>query len=125
MYHLFLDDERTLAQVTWVALPHMSDPDPMLHWTVVRSFEDFVQCIQTKGMPDFISFDHDLGDVGDDEKNGLSCAKWLVDYCLDNKVTCPPFEVHSKNPQGASNIRGLLKGFQHFQNSSKNHKVKP
>ena len=122
MYHIFLDDDRMPADVTWVRLPSV-DTNTHGGWHIVRSFEQFVHCIETNGMPQFISFDHDLGDVGPDEKNGLSCAKWLVDYCLDNETSCPDFEVHSKNPQGALNIHGLLKGFQQFQNLSKNHKV--
>lgn len=123
MYHLFLDDERMPQQVTWVQLPSLED-FPSKEWLIVRSFADFVDCIETKGLPLFISFDHDLGEVGNNEKSGFSCAKWLVDYCLDNNEICPDFQVHSKNPQGASNIHGLLKGFQQFQNT-KPHKVKP
>ena len=41
-------------------------------------------------------------------KSGYDCAKWLVDYCLDNGITIPNFGVHSANPVGAENIRGLL-----------------
>lgn len=123
MYHLFLDDERIPQQVTWVQLPVLENT-PSNEWLVVRSFTDFVHCIETKGLPLFIAFDHDLGEMGDNEKTGFSCAKWLVDYCLDNNVNCPDFQVHSKNPQGASNIHGLLKGFQQFQNT-KTQKVKP
>lgn len=124
MYHLFLDDERMPQQVTWVVLPYMEKSEPNAYWHIVRSYNEFVDCIQSKGLPSFISFDHDLGDVGENEKSGFSCAKWLVDYCLDNNVFCPEFQVHSKNPQGASNISGLLMGFQQFQ-TTKKHKVKP
>jgi hypothetical protein len=79
-----------------------------------------------KGIPDMISFDHDLGeDVAiskvkmgtskrqarkekKETKSGYDCAKWLVDYCLDNETPTPHFVVHSANPVGAENIRGLL-----------------
>ncbi len=124
MYHLFLDDERMPHQVTWVPLPRVEEKQTDTDWHIVRSYSDFINCIQTKGLPSFISFDHDLGETGENEKSGFSCAKWLVDYCLDNNVLCPEFQVHSKNPQGASNISGLLMGFQQFQNTKK-HKVKP
>ena len=41
----------------------------------------------------------------------MDCAKWLVDFCMDNKVELPKFYVHSANPVGADNIRGLLNNF--------------
>ena len=46
-YNLYLDDIRT---------PKKGD------WVIVRSFEDFVGTIVTKGLPNEISFDHDLGE---------------------------------------------------------------
>lgn len=48
----------------------------------VRSYAEFVTYIFQNGLPDFISFDHDLGM----EESGFDCAKWLVNYCLDNEV---------------------------------------
>ena len=100
-----------------------------INW--VLNYEQFVQWIEIYGLPDAISFDHDLADehytpeyFWDDyeeskkfqewrgktyqEKTGMDCAKWLVDYCMDNKVELPKFYVHSANPVGADNIRGLL-----------------
>ena len=85
-------------------------------------------------MPDTISFDHDLADehytpeyFWDNyeeskkfqewrgqyyqEKTGMDCAKWLVDYCMDNKKKLPEIFVHSANPVGADNIKGLLDNF--------------
>jgi hypothetical protein len=103
-----------------------------INW--VLNYEQFVQWIEIYGLPDAISFDHDLADehytpeyFWDDyeenkkfqdwrgktyqEKTGMDCAKWLVDYCRDNKVELPKFYVHSANPVGADNIRGLLDNF--------------
>ena len=100
-----------------------------INW--VLNYEQFVQWIEIYGLPDAISFDHDLADehytpeyFWDDyeeskkfqewrgktyqEKTGMDCAKWLVDFCMDNKVELPKFYVHSANPVGADNIRGLL-----------------
>ena len=42
------------------------------------------------------------------EKTGFHCAKWLVDYCLDNDLRLPPFQVHSANPVGRQNIQSYL-----------------
>jgi hypothetical protein len=100
-----------------------------INW--VLNYEQFVQWIEIYGLPDAISFDHDLADehytpeyFWDDyeeskkfqewrgktyqEKTGMDCAKWLVDFCMDNKVELHKFYVHSANPVGADNIRGLL-----------------
>jgi len=80
-----------------------------------------------------ISFDHDLADEHvqyylralhdgnpDEEpdfieKTGMACAKWLVNYCLDNDILMPHFSVHSANPSGAENILSLLNGLQQAQ----------
>lgn len=100
----------------------------------VLNYEQFTQWIEIFGLPDAISFDHDLADEHytpeyfwdnyDEskkyqewkskhykEKTGMDCAKWLVDYCLDNKKTLPKIYVHSANPVGSDNIRSLLTNF--------------
>jgi hypothetical protein len=53
MRKLFLDDVRTVDVV--YAQHEVSDFD------VVRSYDEFVHYIQANGLPDFISFDNDLG----------------------------------------------------------------
>jgi hypothetical protein len=100
-------------------------------WIVVKNYDEFVNYISTNGLPYLISFDHDLADEHYDqslyltnyddmsksfkEKTGLDCAKWLVDYCLDNSLKLPKFVVHSMNPVGAENISSYLKAFEQFQ----------
>lgn len=73
----------------------------------IRSYAKFVTYITQNGLPDFISFDHDLGL----EESGFDCAKWLVNYCLDHQCQLPQFAVHSQNPVGKENILGLLNNF--------------
>ena len=101
-------------------------------WIVVRNYEEFVNYITNNGLPYLISFDHDLADEHYDpsmysgnyddvaknfkEKTGMDCAKWLVDYCLDNEKQLPKFVVHSMNPAGTKNISSLLNDFKKFQN---------
>jgi hypothetical protein len=46
-------------------------------WQIVRSYDEFVAWIERHGLPDFISFDHDLGlpeDSNTEEQNGMTCA---------------------------------------------------
>jgi hypothetical protein len=90
-------------------------------WLVVRSYEDFVQIIEKEGIPDEISFDHDLGW---DEKNncerksGYDCAKWLV----NKSIVIENFNVHSANPVGAEQIKSLLNNYKKFAQSTKEGK---
>ncbi len=73
----------------------------------VYSYKEFVKYILNNGIPDFISFDHDLGI----EETGYDCAKFLVEYCLDHNLSIPNFTIHSQNPVGKENIEKLLHNF--------------
>lgn len=83
----------------------------------VNNYEEFVEWIEMMGLPDAISFDHDLADKPDPldfgwvEKTGYDCAKWLVDYCADREHTLPRCYVHSTNSVGAYNIKSYLNNF--------------
>lgn len=90
--YLFLDDER------------MPNDERAV---IVRSFDEFRDHIIAHGMPKFISFDHDLGHG----LTGFDCAKWLVEYHLDNGGDFPHYHVHSQNPIGKKNIEEYLKGY--------------
>lgn len=95
-YKMFIDDIR---------FPTTDD------FVVVRSVEEGIDCIKTKGMPDFISFDHDLGD---NVPTGKDFANWLIEQDLDGTFEIQKtfdFYVHSANPVGKENIEGLLNGY--------------
>lgn len=121
---LFLDDTRTPESVTWVMLPASIND-----WDIVRSYAQFVEYINRNGLPEFIAFDHDLGDEhykdffrcraegqpldydAYTEKTGYDCVKWLVNYCIENDLDFPDYIVHSMNNIGADNIRGLVSSY--------------
>lgn len=105
-------------------------------WDIVRNYNEFVDYIQTNGLPDFISFDHDLADthytpehLWEDyeaskawqdaqvhiEKTGYECAKWLVEYCMDHEKSLPDYYSHSMNPVGRDNILGTLNNFNKYK----------
>lgn len=109
--YLFLDDLRYPHDVTWVRLPSYIDSD----WYIVRSYVDAVKWVQTFGWPDFIAFDHDLGDIEDGkiEKTGYDFAKWLIDFDLDgNKMPDNfSFVVHSQNHIGSRRISELFENY--------------
>lgn len=77
----------------------------------VKNYYDFIDWINTNGLPGTIALDHDLGDVSENEKTGYSAAKWLVEYCLDNKLQLPKWIILSANTVGAENINCLLNNF--------------
>jgi hypothetical protein len=92
-------------------------------WEIVRTYEDFVKWIECKGLPDEVSFDHDLASIHYDlstgtegfeylEKTGYDAAKWLCEYCWENGLPLPTWNVHSANPVGRDNIIQLLKNFE-------------
>jgi hypothetical protein len=98
-------------------------------WAIVKNYDEFTKWITLNGLPEMVSFDHDLadehyspamcGDAADyptefEEKTGLDCAKWLVDYCIDNKLNFPCFEVHSMNPVGSDRIRNYIQDYIKF-----------
>lgn len=132
--YLFLDDFRN--PIDCVNYMRLRVEDSAMYsrekWIVVRDYKEFVNYITENGLPDFISFDHDLAEEHYDpsmyltnyndiaksfkEKTGMDCAKWLVDYCLDNEKKLPNFVVHSMNPAGTKNINSLLNDFKKFQN---------
>lgn len=86
---------------------------------VVRNYADFVKYIKQNGLPDFISFDNDLGldESGEIAPDGYVAAKWLVyESGLDLREL--QFKVHSANPVAAEQIRGLLNNYIQFLKKS-------
>lgn len=126
---LYLDDKRIPIR----AIPGYNN------WDVVKNYDEFTSYIKENGIPDYISFAHDLHDehvqdyvnyqgqgimavnYGDfKEKTGLDCLKWLCEYVLENhekgdkSLVLGLIGVHSHNPLGAQNIL-------HMANSFKKH----
>lgn len=125
-YNLFLDDIR--VPIDAFKYTHNTVYRDLV-WIVVRSYQEFVDYITDNGMPDVISFDHDLANVhyalmNDGptidydlvcEKTGYHCAKWLVEYCSEHDCDVPEYHVHSMNPVGGENIRSYLMSYIKFK----------
>ena len=123
-YNIFLDDVRVPKDVVWVKLP-------LVEWTIIRNYNDFVKYITLTGLPSFVTFDHDLADehyrpsmYAPDghynnyytdgtfkERTGYDCAKWLVNYCMEKNLKVPQYTVHSMNPVGKNNIINYIEGY--------------
>lgn len=129
MNKLFLDDIRLPKDAIGLVPSNMNQFYWKNDWFVVKNYDEFRNYIEKNGLPDFISFDHDLADFhydlkpedydsmseddmvrkfGSMEKTGFDCAKWLVDWCLENSLKLPDFVVHSANPIGKQNIQSYL-----------------
>lgn len=128
-YNLFLDDIREPDQCFGYTHNQIYTA---LDWIVVRSYNEFIKCVETMGIPEVISFDHDLADEHYDPdlygsetyneaydnfefKTGYDCAKWFIDYIIDNKLELPnTILIHSMNPAGALNIKSLFDTYNRY-----------
>lgn len=110
-YVLFLDDERFPAD----ALKASFAGDIV----ICRSFDEAVAQVKSKGLPAHTCFDHDLGN---DSKTGHDFAKWLVNWAMDEEqFDVPPriyYSVHSQNPVGVENIKGVVDGYNRWREES-------
>lgn len=97
--------------------------DPKIEFDfVVRNFDDAVAVVEKYGMPEYVSFDHDLGeDVnGNELKSGYDFAKYLVNRDLDTEHKLPSnfdYNVHSANPVGRKNIEAYLDSYLRYKSS--------
>ena len=92
MWKLFIDDER---------FPVTND------WVIARTSKEAINYVYDRGMPNEISFDHDLG--GDD--TSIFFLKWLVNQMLDGNIYLPygfTYSIHSQNPIGVKNIEAYM-----------------
>lgn len=101
-WKLFIDDER---------MPPLDGSE----WVIARSYYEVGNLLYDKNMPNFVSFDHDLGEYC---KTGYDIAKYMVECDMSSwydrrnmLITFPKdfsFCVHSQNPVGKKNIEGYL-----------------
>ncbi len=101
MKKLYLDDLRPLPDNTYI---------------LARSYNEAITYVLNYGIPDFVSFDHDLG--SDQKENllpsGYDFAKWLVEQDMNFNYMFPTnfkFYVHSANPIGKKNIESYLNNY--------------
>jgi hypothetical protein len=88
------------------------DKSMEIEFDIVRTYDEFVSYIIKNALPNYISFDNDLG-LGDNGKiapDGLAAAKWLV-YKSRLDLRNLQFKVHSASPVAAEQIRGLLNNY--------------
>lgn len=127
-YNLFLDDLRS-PQDAYDQEKH--EMFTKKEWVVVRNYDEFVSYIHNNGLPELVSFDHDLHEEhytpkeywADYEKSmlfqdaaspkytnptGYECAQFLIDYCEEYQKPLPEYYSHSANPVGRDRINDIL-----------------
>jgi hypothetical protein len=134
MRGIFLDDVRKPEDAAKYVKGMGINPDIYIkgeiEWHVVRDFYEFAHDIKINGIPDVVSFDHDLADEhytpeqywhdfdaskdyqekkGYGEPTGYECALYLAKVCAEQKKELPLWVVHSMNPVGAARIRNYLR----------------
>jgi hypothetical protein len=98
MYTLFLDDLR-------------SPTSDLKDVKIARNVSQAIKLVEGHGLPNVISFDHDLGSG---EFTSPRFMWWLIDQHLDEKFDLNKVKqvlIHSANPVGAENLKELWNGF--------------
>lgn len=103
-YKLFIDDIRYPTKEEYI---------------IARSSKEALSFISIKGCPEFISFDHDLGG----EDTSMIFLHRLIEMDIEQDYKFIPdgfsYQIHSANPVGRDNIKGLLDGYLKFRSKFK------
>lgn len=96
--HIWLDDTR---------VPPIPQTENII-W--VKNYDEFVGHVKSIGKDIsscIVHFDHDLGE----KRSGYDCAKWLVDWCIENDYGVPDYDMQSANPVGRQNIESVFETY--------------
>lgn len=127
---LFLDDLR-MPTDAWIYSERIKmlekSKTQSCEWTIVRNYEDFCEFIDKFGIPEMVSFDHDLhishmmhyhdftvktGIIDYSKlkiKTGKHCAEYFVDKWEKAGKPSVQVYVHSANRWGQVEIKNVLK----------------
>lgn len=103
---VYLDDERNPFDDNFIK-EKSAKGVPVV---ICRSFDSFQKTItELNTEVSLVSFDHDLGAsyVGvpvDDQPNGVSCVRWLIEFCKANNMAFPEYRLHTANGEGYKNM---------------------
>lgn len=75
----------------------------------VKNLPEFSGYIIKNGLPDLVSFDHDLSSkTVRCDHNGADCARWLVNYCKENGLQMPKCFAHTANNKRRPVLNNIL-----------------
>ncbi len=125
--HAYLHLDTGIPKVSLVQHSDIHQDD----WVIARTYDEFVKCVTYLGLPDVVSFDHDLDEehikhyftVTQDtgvieygnlkEKTGKHCADYLVqEWKKQGKPKEIKTFVHSANRWGQIEIKKVLQELQ-------------
>lgn len=92
-WNLYIDDLRT--------------PPDDRQWVICRSTHEALAAVLDRGLPSFVSFDHDLGD----QDTSMVFLRRLVSELWDGITPPPAYQVHSANPVGSRNICSFMESW--------------
>jgi hypothetical protein len=104
---LWLDDERNPNSEKWYKYLRQYFDIEIFDIIWVKSYSEFIQFVENNILPYIVCFDNDLGDVVTNFE-GYDCAKYLSNFCIENKKQLPNFIVQSANPVAKQNIETYL-----------------
>jgi hypothetical protein len=98
-YYLWLDDCR----------PHPKNTT--FEWVIAKSLAEFKDIIRSRGLPHYISFDHDLNESHyswdySDNKTGLDAIHWLLETYEPKDL--PKWSVHTMNTKRGPIMKDIL-----------------
>lgn len=111
---IWVDDKRDPFSDVWHPVAtnkSIFTEEPIIAW--LKSYDEFVNWLNLSVndkeilFPALVCFDHDLGE----EKSGMDCAKYLVNFCIENNLELPQYTCHSSNPVGRENILSYLNSY--------------
>lgn len=106
-YKLYLDDVRNPPDNTWI---------------LARSYDEATDLVCQRGIPEFVSFDHDLADehygypngASHLEKTGYHFAMFLIELDRSGEMPWPDnfdYAIHSMNPSGRKRIKDAFEDY--------------
>ena len=113
-YVLFIDDERDYSFVEVNLIQTIIKHKPQ-QFLIARNSSEAINLFKTHGLPCFIFFDHDLGEINGKVDTSMN----VVNYITENYSSFPDYIIHSQNPIGAKNLHSKIESFKKFleQNS--------
>lgn len=101
---LFLDDERSFEDVTWVKYPKF---DNVITVRTSAQFEDAYEQLLETSDDWHVSFDHDINEFSDSyniETTGYDILKCMLRDMLDINYPIPVCYFHTQNPTEKKNM---------------------
>lgn len=112
-YNLFIDDQiddYSEELGDFIRNPKRIDPS-RFYDVQVKTSQEAIDYMKKHGCPEFISFDHDLGEDEDGKPmTSRPVQIWMVEMDLDNPNFIPDsfsYQIHSKNNQALNNLSYL------------------